>query len=219
MNKKELSERDICSKFINPAIQKAGWSMEKQIREEVSFTDGRIIVQGNLHTRGKKKRADYILYLKPNVPIAIIEAKDNNHNIGDGMQQALEYAEILQVNFVFTSNGDGFVFHDKTLSSGDIEKTLTLDEFPTPDELREKDLNYKAIDTEEAKEIVEQDYYVDDSDMSPRYYQQNAINRTIEAIAKNQNRINNQLKESIKPLCPVLMKGVVESMVMQIEEN
>jgi len=189
MNKKELSERDICSKFINPAIQKSGWSMQKQVREEVSFTDGRIIVQGNLHTRGKKKRADYILYLKPNVPIAIIEAKDNNHNVGDGMQQALEYAEILQVNFVFTSNGDGFVFHDKTLTKGKVEKTLTLDEFPTPDELREKDLKHKDIDTKEAKEIVEQDYYADDSDMSPRYYQQNAVNRTIEAIAKDQNRI------------------------------
>ena len=189
MNKKDLSERDICSKYINPAIQKAGWSMQKQIREEVSFTDGRIIVQGNLHTRGKKKRADYILHLKPNVPIAIIEAKDNNHNIGDGMQQALEYAEILQVNFVFTSNGDGFVFHDKTSSSGQVEKTLTLDEFPGPEELSEKDLKHKAINTEKAKEIVSQDYYVDDSDMSPRYYQQNAVNRTIEAIAKGQDRI------------------------------
>lgn len=189
MNKKQLSERDICSKFINPAIQKAGWDMQKQVREELSFTDGRIIVQGNLHARGKRKRADYILYLKPNVPIAIIEAKDNNHNIGDGMQQALEYAEILQVNFVFTSNGDGFVFHDRTKKSGDIEKTLSLNEFPTPEELREKDLKFKNIATEKAKEIVEQDYYVDDSDMSPRYYQQNAINRTIEAIAKDQNRI------------------------------
>ena len=189
MNKKDLSERDICSKYINPAIQRAGWSMQKQIREEVSFTDGRIIVQGNLHTRGKKKRADYILYLKPNVPIAIIEAKDNNHNVGDGMQQALEYAEILQVNFVFTSNGDGFVFHDKTLSKGQVEKTLKLDEFPSPEELREKDLKYKAINTEKAKEIVDQDYYIDDSDMSPRYYQQNAVNRTIEAIAKGQSRI------------------------------
>lgn len=189
MNKKQLSERDICSKFINPAIQKAGWDMQKQVREELSFTDGRIIVQGNLHARGKRKRADYILYLKPNVPIAIIEAKDNNHNIVDGMQQALEYAEILQVNFVFTSNGDGFVFHDRTKKSGDIEKTLSLNEFPTPEELREKDLKFKNIATEKAKEIVEQDYYVDDSDMSPRYYQQNAINRTIEAIAKDQNRI------------------------------
>ncbi|SDZ73206.1 EcoAI/FtnUII family type I restriction enzme subunit R [Psychroflexus halocasei] len=189
MNKKDLSERDICSKFINPAIQKSGWDIQKQVREEVSFTDGRIIVQGNLHTRGKKKRADYILYLKPNVPIAIIEAKDNNHNVGDGMQQALEYAEILQINFVFTSNGDGFVFHDKTKSSGKIEKNLSLDEFPSPSELREKDLKFKNIDTDEAKEIVEQDYFVDDSGMSPRYYQQNAINRTIEAIAKDQNRI------------------------------
>ncbi len=109
MNKQNLSERDICTKYINPALQNAGWDMHKQVREEVSFTDGRIIVQGKLHTRGKRKRADYILYYKPNKPIAIIEAKDNKHAVGDGMQQALEYAEILQIPFVFTSNGDSHV--------------------------------------------------------------------------------------------------------------
>jgi len=189
MNKKELSERDICTKFINPAIEKAGWNMKKQVREEVSFTDGRIIVQGKLYTRGKGKRADYILYYKPNVPIAIIEAKDNKQTVGSGMQQALEYSEILQIPFVFTSNGDSFVFHDKTNQTGKLEKELTLNEFPSPEELWEKHLNFYAIDTPEAKEIVEQDYYIDYSGMNPRYYQQNAINRTIEAIAKKQDRI------------------------------
>jgi type I restriction enzyme, R subunit len=189
MNKKDLSERDICTKFINPAIEKAGWNMRTQVREEVGFTDGRIIVQGNLHTRGKRKRADYILYIKPNVPIAIIEAKDNKHNVGDGMQQALEYSEILHIPFVFTSNGDSFMFHDKTKSIGHIEKEISLDEFPSPEQLWKKYLQEREIEDTEAVNIVEQDYHADDSGMSPRYYQQNAVNRTVEAIAKGQDRI------------------------------
>tara|TARA_A100000171_G_C2140531_1_gene155409 strand:- start:9302 stop:11671 length:2370 start_codon:yes stop_codon:yes gene_type:complete len=189
MNKKHLSERDICSKFINPAIEKAGWHMKKQVREEVSFTDGRIIVQGKLYTRGKSKRADYILYYKPNLPIAIIEAKDNKKPVGSGMQQALEYSEILQIPFVFTSNGDSFVFHDKTNKIGAVEQEISLDDFPTPDTLWIKYLAYKNLDAPKAKEIVEKEYLVDDSGMNPRYYQQNAVNRTLEAIAKEQNRI------------------------------
>lgn len=189
MDLKQLSERDICSKFINPAIHKAGWDLKRQVREEVTFTDGRIIVQGKLHTRGSKKRADYILYHKPNVPIAIIEAKDNKHPIGAGMQQALEYAEILHIPFVFTSNGSSFVFHDKTGASDKVEQEISLDEFPSPDSLWQKYLEYKGLTEPEVKSVVEQDYFLDDSGMSPRYYQQNAINRTIEAIAKGQNRI------------------------------
>ena len=189
MNKKSLSERDICSKFINPALLKAGWDARKQVREEVPFTDGRIIVQGSLYTRGKRKRADYILYYKPGVPIAVIEAKDNKHHVGDGMQQALEYAEILQIPFVFTSNGDGFVFHDKTVKSGQREKELALDAFPSPDELWRKYLDTQEIKTPEARHLVGQEYFVDESEKTPRYYQQNAINRTIEAIAREQNRI------------------------------
>jgi len=189
MNKKELTERDICTKFINPAIAKAGWDMHRQVREEVYFTDGRIIVQGSLHTRGIRKRADYILYAKPNEPIAIIEAKDNNKAVGQGMQQALEYSEILQIPFVFTSNGDSFVFHDKTLLTGEIEKEISLDEFPSPEELWNKYLKYKGIETPEAIEIVNNEYYLDDSGMNPRYYQVNAINRTVEAIAKGQDRV------------------------------
>jgi type I restriction enzyme R subunit len=189
MSKKDLSERDICTKYINPAIVLAGWNMRTQVREEVFFTDGRIIVQGKLYTRGKSKRADYILYYKSNIPIAIIEAKDNKKSVGSGMQQALEYSEILQIPFVFTSNGDSFVFHDKTLQSGELEKEITLDNFPSPEELWEKYLKHTEIDTPEAKAIVEKDYFIDQSGMNPRYYQQNAINRTIEAIAKGQNRI------------------------------
>jgi type I restriction enzyme R subunit len=189
MNKKNLSERDICSKYINPAIEKAGWNMRTQVREEVSFTDGRIIVQGKMYTRGKSKRADYILYYKPNIPIAIIEAKDNKKAVGHGMQQALEYSEILQIPFVFTSNGDSFVFHDKTNTSGELEKELSLENFPSPEILWNKYLKYQNIETPQSKEIVEKDYYADDSGMTPRYYQQNAVNRTLEAIAKDQQRI------------------------------
>lgn len=189
MNKKNLTERDICSKFINPAIEKAGWDMKRQVREEVSFTDGRIIVQGKMYLRGKRKRADYILYYKKNIPIAIIEAKDNKHSINDGMQQALEYAEILQIPFVFTSNGDGFVFHDKTVGIGQREKEISLDEFPSPEHLWQRYMQEIDIESEESQNLVQQDYHVDEGGMNPRYYQQNAINRTVEAIARGQNRI------------------------------
>lgn len=189
MDKKLLSERDICTKYITPAIEKAGWDIRRQVREEVSFTDGRIIVQGKVYARGKQKRADYILYYKPNIPIAIVEAKDNNKPVGSGMQQALEYAEILQVPFVFTSNGDSFVFHDKTTGIGSVEKEIGLDEFPSPEHLWKRYLNEIEIENKSSQEIVEQDYFNDESGFNPRYYQQNAINRTIEAIAKGQNRI------------------------------
>lgn len=188
MNKKSLSERDICTKFITPALKAAGWDIKKQVREELSFTDGRVIVQGKLHTRGKRKRADYILYYKKDIPIAIIEAKDNKKALGDGMQQGLEYADILQLPFVFSSNGDAFLFHDKT-NSEKVETEIPLDEFPSPDELWQKYLRFKDLDSPERREIVEHDYYTDDSGMSPRYYQANAINRTVEAIAKGRERI------------------------------
>ena len=189
MNKKDLTERDICTKFINPAIEKSGWDMHRQVREEVSFTDGRIIVQGSVYTRGVRKRADYILYAKPNEPIAIIEAKDNKQPVGSGMQQALEYAEILQIPFVFTSNGDSFVFHDRTIRIGEVVKEISMDEFPSPEYLWKRYLQEKEIETEEAIEIVNQEYYADDSGMNPRYYQINAVNRAIEAIAKGKDRV------------------------------
>jgi type I restriction enzyme R subunit len=118
MNKKALSERDICSKFITPAILQAGWDLQSQIREELTFTAGRVIVRGRMHTRGEKRRADYVLYHKKNLPLAVVEAKDNKHSLGFGMQQALVYSEALDVLFVFSSNGDGFLFHDKTGLSG-----------------------------------------------------------------------------------------------------
>jgi len=159
-----------------------------QIREEVAFTKGRIIVRGKLVTRGKAKRADYILYYKPNIPIAIVEAKDNNHSVGDGMQQALDYATTLNIPFVFSSNGDGFVFHDRTGTSSEKEASLTLDEFPSPRELWAKYRAWKGLSPDE-EEIILQDYFEDGSGKGPRYYQSNAINAAIEAIAKGQNRV------------------------------
>lgn len=188
-NKKELSERDICTQFILPALVKAGWDVEKQIREEVFFTDGRIFVKGNKTARGERKRADFILYLKPNIPIAVIEAKDNNHSVGAGLQQALGYAIILDVPVAFSSNGDSFIQHDLSGFSMPIEKELSLDNFPSPSELWNIYKKYKNIETPEQEEISTYDYFFDGSGRSPRYYQQIAINRTVEAIARGENRI------------------------------
>lgn len=189
MDKKTLSERDICTKFITPAIEKVGWDKLTQFLEEVSFTDGKIYVRGRLVARGKQKRADYILYYKPNIPIAIVEAKDNNHSVRSGIQQALEYARILDIPCVFSSNGDSFLFHDRTAKDGNIETELDIDSFPTPAVLWEKYKVYKGIITPESEKIVTQDYYFDGSGRRPRYYQQIAINRTVEAIANGQDRI------------------------------
>ena len=189
MNKKTLSERDICTKYITPAIEKAGWDKITQLLEEVSFTDGKIYVRGKLTARGAKKRADYILYYKPNIPIAIIEAKDNKHSVRAGIQQALDYGRILDIPCVFSSNGDGFLFHDRTATGDAIEKELNIDSFPTPQQLWEKYKQYKGIVTPAEEKIISQDYFFDGSGRRPRYYQQIAINRTVEAIAKGQNRI------------------------------
>jgi type I restriction enzyme R subunit len=188
MNKKELSERDICTKYITPAVKQAGWDEMMQIREEVGFTKGRIIVRGKLVTRGKAKRADYVLYYKPNIPIAIIEAKDNNCSVGDGMQQALDYAATLNIPFVFSSNGDGFVFHDRTGQSPEKEANLGLNAFPPPGQLWAKYCAWKGLSPTE-EELVLQDYFDDGSGKEPRYYQRIAINTTMEAIAKGRDRI------------------------------
>ena len=188
MDKKSLSERDICTKFITPALRRAGWDEMAQIREEVSFTKGRIIVRGKLVSRGKGKRADYILYYKPNIPIALIEAKDNTHATGDGMQQGLDYAETLEIPFVFSSNGDGFVFHDRAGASAARETTLGLDAFPPPGDLWARYCVWKGL-TPEAESIVLQDYFDDGGGKAPRYYQVNAINTAMEAVAKGDDRI------------------------------
>ena len=177
--KKELSERDICTKFILPALIKAGWDVATQIREEVYFTDGRIFVKGNKTVRGERKRADFILYLKPNIPVAVIEAKDNNHSVGAGLQQALGYAKILDIPAAFSSNGDGFVQHDLSGFTPIIEKELSLDAFPSPNELWQMYKKHKKITTPEQEEAASFDYFFDGSGRSPRYYQQIAINRTV----------------------------------------
>ena len=188
MDKKGLSERDICTKFITPALRRSGWDEMTQIREEVSFTKGRIIVRGKLVSRGKANRADYILYYKPNVPIALIEAKDNNHALGDGMQQALDYADTLDIPFVFASNGGGFVFHDRTGASPTQEQTLALDAFPAPSDLWARYRAWKGLLPED-EAVVLQDYHDDGSGKAPRYYQTSAINAAIEAIVKGRDRV------------------------------
>lgn len=189
MSKKSLSERDICTKFITPAIVSAGWDLHSQIREELSFTKGRIIVRGKLHTRGKQKRADYVLYYKSNIPIAVIEAKENNLSVGAGMQQALDYAETLDVPFVFSSNGDAFLMHDRTGLADKVEQELSLESFPSPEDLWRRYCKWKGVNTPEAKNTVEMPYYDDGTGRAPRYYQVNAVNRAIEAVASGANRI------------------------------
>jgi type I restriction enzyme R subunit len=188
MSKKSLSERDICTKYITPALEQAGWDISTQIREEFPLTKGRVIVRGKLHTRAQHKRADYVLFYKPNIPIAVIEAKDNSHSVGDGMQQGLGYAEMLQVPFVFSSNGDGFLFHNKIAIDGIIEREIGLNEFPSADTLWQLWATQLGLNNTQS-ELVTQDYYSDGSDKSPRYYQLLAINKTIEAIARGQKRI------------------------------
>lgn len=188
MDKSKLTEADICTKFITPAVKDAGWDVMTQVREQIYFTRGRIIVRGRLVSRGQGKRADYILFYRPNIPLAVIEAKDNSHGIGAGMQQALDYAEALKVPFVFSSNGDGFVFHDRTVTTGPVETILALDAFPGPEELWARYSAWKGIGPA-AQDVVLQDYHDDGSGKEPRYYQRNAINAAVEAIARGQDRL------------------------------
>ena len=189
VDKKSLSERDICSKYITPAIVSAGWDLHNQIREELSFTKGRVIVRGKLHTRGEQKRADYVLYYKPNIPLAVIEAKVNTLSVGAGMQQALNYAEALGVPFVFSSNGDAFLMHDSTGLAEKTEQEISLADFPSPSALWQRYCQWKGLASTEARHTVEMPYYDDGTGRAPRYYQSSAINNTIEAVAKNQQRI------------------------------
>lgn len=191
MNKRELSERDICNKFIAPAIQAAGWNILTQVREEYTVSAGRVEVRGKLAARNKAtvRRADYILCYQPNQPIAVIEAKKNTCRIGEGMQQALDYAEKLDVPFAISSNGDGFLVHDRSgLLFKDPETFLNLDQLPSPETLWPLYLEWKAVSPAQ-RHMIEQPYYDDSSGFAPRHYQMVAINRTVEAIAKGQNRI------------------------------
>jgi len=191
MDKKALTEADIRTKFITPALVGPNgdkWNVMTQLREEVYFTKGRVIVRGKTVKRGEAKKADYLLFYKPGFPIAVIEAKDNNHSVGAGMQQALEYAEILDVPFAYSSNGDAFLEHDSAGTGDAVEREIPLDQFPSPEDLWSR---YRAAKgytaTQEA--VTTQDYYEDGSGKVPRYYQLIAINRTVETITRGENRI------------------------------
>ncbi len=184
MGKKHLSEEDIKTRYITPAITNSGWDL-KQIRLEYAFTAGKIILRGNVTVRGKQKRADYVLFYKPNLPLAIIEAKDNNHPVGSGLQQGIEYAKALDISYVYASNGDGFV--EQNLITGEV-RDLRLEEFPSPEELYKRYLIDKKINETEEKVMLEPYYYIPNY-KTPRYYQRVAINRTVDAVAKGQDRV------------------------------
>ena len=186
MTKKALSETDICDKFITPAIQQAGWNLDEQIFREYTLRPGRMVVRGRSSSRDPKSilRADYVLCHKANIPLAVIEAKDNNHALGAGMTQAINYAQLLDVPFSFSSNGDGFVFRDQTMASDVLEESLTLGQFPSPAELWQRYCAWKGW-SEQVRQVAEHPY---SPSKTPRYYQINAINRTVEAIARGQQR-------------------------------
>ncbi len=195
MDKLILSERDICTKYITPAIQLAGWQ-QHEFREEVQLTDGRVMVRGNLAARiknpevkGGPKRADYVLYARSSIPIAVIEAKQNKYSVGHGMQQALAYAELLDAPFAISSNGDGFLLHDRTGLTQPVERELSLNEFPSLETLWPLYQQWKGLTDPDVVKLIAQPYYSDGSGRAPRYYQRVAINRAIEAIAKGQQRV------------------------------
>lgn len=184
MSKKDLTEEDIKLRYITPAINNAGWKNE-HIRMEYYFTDGRVIFQGKVHARQSGKKADYLLFHAANKPIAIVEAKDNNKPLGGGMQQAMEYAQILDIPFAYSSNGDGFLEHDFLTGK---ETELSLKQFPTPENLYKRLIDAKQL-SGEALKIVEQPFYSDPYTYDPRYYQRIAVERTVEAIAKGKDRV------------------------------
>lgn len=187
--KRQMTEEDIKLNFITPAISSKGWKDKITMETQVKFTDGKINLKGNLISREKPKKADYILYINSNNPIAIIEAKDNKHSISHGLQQAMTYAQMLDIPFAYSSNGDGFVEHDFLTG---LERDIPLDEFPTYEELITRynfqGNNGKAISEKEV-EIIQQPYYSSSKTYPPRYYQRIAINRTLEAIARGQERL------------------------------
>lgn len=183
MDKKSLSEEDIKNRFITPAIE-AGWD-KQHIRMEKAITDGRVNIKGNLAVREKPKRADYVLYKDGVYPLAIVEAKDNQRTLSFGLQQAKEYCLMMDVKFAYSSNGDGFEEYDFLTG---LERTLTLDAFPSEKELMERYLRESSMTEDELKALTEP-YYLSANTYAPRYYQQVAVDRTMDAIAKGQKRI------------------------------
>lgn len=188
MDKKKLTETEVCDLYVTPNLEKAGWKLGTQIRREYFFTDGRVNVRGKIAWRGNRKRADYLLCFKPNLPMAVVEAKKNDHALGAGMSQAQEYAEMLDVPFAFSTNGDGFLWHDRTGTLPEMEREIALSEFPSPDALWTLYCRAKQIDDTQ-NTVVTYPYHSDGSSWEPRYYQTVAINRAVEAVARGQNRI------------------------------
>ncbi len=187
MDRRNLTDQDIRTKFITPALRGAGWDEMAQLREEVTFTARRIVVRGKIAACGKGMRIDYVLYVKQTIPVAVIKAKDNNLSVGAAMQEALVYAETRRIPFAFSSNGGSFVFHDRTGASAAAEVDLPLDALPSTADLRARYRAWKGL-TPETEAIILQDYY-DDSGKTPRYYLANAVSTTVEAIAKEQDHI------------------------------
>lgn len=185
LNKKQMTEEDIKLNYITPAINASGWQNGVNITMETKITDGKINIRGNMAYREKAKRADYLLYLNKYHPIAIVEAKDNNHTISHGLQQAMEYAQMLDLPFAYSSNGDGFCEHDFLTGT---ERQMGINEFPTVDELIERYKKGRNLNEQE-QQLINQPYYSSQSTYPPRYYQRNAVNRTLDAIAKGQERI------------------------------
>lgn len=184
-----LTESDICDQFITPAILAAGWDPATQVRREVTYTAGRIWVQGRIASRGKKrKRADYVLSYQAGIPLAVVEAKDATHTVGAGMQQALAYAEDMDAPFAISSNGTGLLVHDRTGAGDSVEWEVAMSAFPTPDELWRRYCVWKGLDEAGAKLATTQPYLdVDGKEL--RYFQRVAVQRAIEAIARGQRRL------------------------------
>lgn len=180
----KLTEEDIKNRLITPSLEKSGWS-KNQMWMEKFFTDGKVIINGKKTKRGTRKKADYLLYHHNNFPIAIVEAKDGDHNIEDGIQQAIDYAKILDIPFAYSSNGEGFTERDMLTGK---ERNINMDEFPTQEELWNRYVKHKNLN-ERAREIIEEPYYFSENFKSPRYYQRIAINRSVEAVANEQKRI------------------------------
>src|SRR5699024_3402371 len=180
-----MTEEDIKVKYITTSLLESGWNIQDNVHYEHSFTDGRVIVRGNLTTRGRRKKADYLLMHNKHFPLAIIEAKDNTQSVGAGMQQAIEYADILDVPYAYSTNGDAFLEHDM-LTGKEVE--LSLKDFPSPENLWERYRNFRQP-TEDELKVINQSYHFNIGDKSPRYYQRIAINRTVEAIARGENRV------------------------------
>lgn len=188
IDKKTLKEHEICSKFVTPALTQVGWDLLSQIREQYTITKGRVQIEGGYYSRIPPKFADYVLFYRSYVPLAVIEAKDNKHSVGHGMQQALAYAEMLDIPFVYSTNGDAFLEHDKTRTAEKIENEIGLHEFPSPEGLWKRYCSWRGIDQAKAH-VITQDYYIDESGKSPRYFQMTAVNRVLEAIAQGRDRM------------------------------